>query len=100
MSAFNREYRKIWVDRVYERAVHLFREAREYSENKDIPLVDLARQSANSAFQEHAPTIIGDKEIVARAFMAKCRESFPKEINNAIASKAQEAVAVQMAKAS
>lgn len=84
MSRFNRQYRQAWVVRTYARAVELFHEARKANE-ETTPLADLARQCANTAFQENADAIIGDREICARAFMAYCREHFGTEVGEALA---------------
>nr|AUN37431.1 hypothetical protein [uncultured bacterium] len=84
----NKHYRKAWVVRIYAEAVTLFHEARK--DNVDnVPLDDLARQCANTAFSDNHATIIGDKETMAREFMAHCREHFATEIQTAIAAQAQ-----------
>jgi hypothetical protein len=87
--SFNKFYRKQWIGVVYAEAVKLFHEARKDSENEHITLDDLARRAANTAFQENASQIVGDKETMARAFMAHCREHFGTEIQSAIAEQAQ-----------
>lgn len=84
----NKHYRKKWIEKVYEKAVTQFHEARKDNE-ANVPLADLARQCANTQFQEHAHLIIGDKEVMAREFMAHCRDNFGTEISKAIACEVQ-----------
>lgn len=90
--SFNKHYRQAWITTVYAEAVSLFHEARKAEINADVPLVDLARQSANTAFQERAAQIVGDKETLAREFMAHCREHFDKEVAIGVAARAQTAI--------
>lgn len=87
--SINRHYRESWVKVVFAQAVALFHTARKEKQNRRVPLVDLARQSANTVFQENADTIVGDKETVASAFMKHCREHFTAEIQKAYAEAAQ-----------
>lgn len=89
MSLINKHYRRQWIATVYAQAVTLFHEARKCSENEDVPLHDLARQSANTAFQEAAMHIIGDKETMAKEYMAHCRDHFATEIQAAIEARAR-----------
>ena len=84
----NKHYRQRWIEVVYAEAVDTFHNARKANED-DVPLADLARASANTAFSNHAHQIIGDKEEVAKAFMAHCRENFQTEIEKAIAAQAR-----------
>lgn len=87
MSA-NKHYREAWIEVVYAEAVTIFHRASEANE-ENTPLADLARASANTAFQNHAHQIVGDKETLARAFMAHCRENFATEIQQTIAKLTQ-----------
>lgn len=84
----NQYYRQAWITTVYAEAVQIFRRASEANED-NTPLVDLARASANTAFQNHAHQIVGDKETLARQFMKHCRDNFDKEVEAAIARLAQ-----------
>lgn len=70
---------------IFAQAVSLFHETRKEPENAELPLSDLARQCANTMFAANADTIVGDKEVVARAFMKACREGFDYEIGKALA---------------
>lgn len=85
----NKHYREAWIIAIYAKTVALFHEARKEEQNADVPLADLARQCANTLFQEHVDTIVGDPETLAKAFMAYCREHFATEIQTAIAERAQ-----------
>ena len=89
MSLVNKHYRRQWVAMVYAQAVSLFHEARKCDENKDVPLHDLARQAANTAFRDAASQIIGDKETMAKEYMTHCREHFAIEIQAAIEAQAR-----------
>lgn len=88
----NKHLREAWTVRVYAAAVELFHETRETDEERETPLADLARKCANTVFEEAAPTIIGDRETTARAFMKYCREHFSAEVGKAIAARAQTAI--------
>jgi len=85
----NKHYREAWIAVIYAKTVALFHEARKEEQNREVPLADLARQCANTLFQEHVDTIVGDHETLAKAFMAHCREHFGTEIQQAIAERAQ-----------
>ncbi len=67
----NKHYRAAWVEAIFAQAVALFHDARKEEINAETPLSDLARQCANTVFAANADTIVGDKEIVAKAFMKK-----------------------------
>ena len=82
--SINKHWREAWIKKVYASAVELFHLARKESANSEIPLTDLARQCANTVFSENVGTIVGDKEVVAKEFMRKCRESFDYEIGKAL----------------
>ena len=84
----NKYYREAWIKVVYEEAVALFHRARQ-DNAEEIPLADLARQCANTAFQDRAHQIVGDKETLARGFMAHCRDNFGTEIALALAAQTQ-----------
>jgi hypothetical protein len=84
----NKHYREQWIKTIYAKAVTLFHEARKDNVD-DVPLPDLARQCANTVFQEHAHLIVGDRETMARAFMAHCRDNFGMEVALAIGAQAQ-----------
>lgn len=70
---------------IFIQAVSLFHSERKEPENEELPLVDLARKCANTVFAASANTIVGDKELCAREFMAHCRENFGYEIGKALA---------------
>ena len=82
----NQHYRRAWVKAIFAQAVDLFHKTRYESHNADVPLPNLARQCANTLFSENKDTIVGDKEICAREFMAYCREHFLEEIHKALLS--------------
>jgi len=91
--SINKFWREQWIAKVYASAVELFHLSRKEPENAETPLSDLARQCANTVFAENAGTIVGDKEVVARAFMQKCREGFAYEIGKALVEDAQSSIA-------
>lgn len=71
-------------------AVALFHVARKEPENQELALSDLARQCANTVFQDNQNTIVGDKEACAREFMSACRDGFKDAINEALTEKKEE----------
>lgn len=77
-------YRQAWCRQRFASAVTLFHEARKRSENRDIPLANLARQCANTIFAANVESIVGDRETCARLFMKICREGFGAEIDKAL----------------
>lgn len=93
----NKYWRTVWVTKVFAQAVSLFHEARKEPENAEVPLGELARQCANTAFTDNANTIVGDKETTAKAFMAYCREHFEDELQTAIGARIQADLAAQPA---
>lgn len=87
--SFNKHYRKQWIALVYASAVSLFHQERKLKANAEKPLADLARACANTEFANRAHLIVGDREELAKEFMAHCRDNFGKEISAAIASRAR-----------
>lgn len=83
--SINKHWREAWIDKIYASTVKLFHEARKEPENAEMALSDLARQCANTVFAENADTIVGDREVCAKAFMAHCRVHFGYEIGKALA---------------
>ncbi len=96
----NKHFRQAWITKVYAETVSLFHETRENPEEAEIPLADLARKCANTAFAENADTIVGDREITAREFMRYCREHIGEEVMKAIQARATEDINRQEALAS
>jgi hypothetical protein len=86
--SINKHYRQAWIETVYAQAVDLFHRARKDNED-NLPLVDLARAAANTAFADNAKNIVGDKESMAREFMRHCRDNFATEISTAAAAQAR-----------
>lgn len=82
--AFNKHWRNAWCVLRLAEAVKLFHEARVHLDNQHIELEVLARQCANTVFQENAGSIVGDKEACARQFMRMCGARFEDEIERVI----------------
>lgn len=82
--AFNKHWRNAWCSLRLEEVVKLFHEARAHPDNEHLELEVLARQCANSVFQENAGSIVGDKEACARQFMRMCGARFEAEIERVI----------------
>lgn len=80
----NKFYRQRWCDLAFDAAVKDFHLARKHPDNADEALSDIARKCANTVFADRAQTIVGDRETIARLFMATCRERFPAEIHKAL----------------
>jgi hypothetical protein len=93
MTATAEEYRQRWAEIMLAETVRLFHKTRKTRKGKQLPLADLARHCANTVFSQHQNTIVGDKELAAKAFMRACREGLAPELQRAIADITQQTVA-------
>lgn len=73
-----------WCKATVDDAVRLFHFARIQPVNEAEPLETIAVRCANSAFQNVAPTIVGDKDATAKRYGELCYERFKREIPRVI----------------
>ena len=75
-------------------AVKLFHKARIHPDNQHEALEVIATRCANSAFQNVAETIVGDRDATAKRYGQLCYSRFQREIQKAVTEPTVEEKAV------
>jgi hypothetical protein len=84
MYRFQKALVEKWCLATVSDAVQMFHKARVHPDNATEPLAVIARRCANTAFQNVAETIIGDRDETAKRYGQLCYSRFQREIQKAV----------------
>lgn len=76
-----------WCLATVNDAVRMFHNARVHPDNEAEELANIAKRCANSAFQDVAQYIVGDRDSTAKRYGELCYARFKREIEKVILEK-------------